>query len=557
MINNSLTTPIPDALNPNGYRSFTDFADQHLSLKPFAPAFTSLGATLSYRELDRYSRAFTHYLQNRTDLQPGDRIGIQLPNLLHYPIVVYGALRAGMVVVNTNPLYTEREMRQQFIDSNVKLLVVHQSMASKVQSIISDTEIKEVLITRLGDFQSTLKGALLNFAAKYVKRMEPSYTLNNANFLLDVLFDCVDKPIQPVELSHNDVAVLQYTGGTTGEPKAAILTQGNLLANILQAQERLSRIDSRWSDNILLPLPLYHIYAFMMSQVVVAASGHTTLVPNPRDLKSLVKLFKAANLTSFIGLNTLFVALCRLDSFKACNFDALKLTLSGGMALTEAAADRWQTLTGSVIIDAYGLSEASPGVATDLPEAPIGNTIGKPVLFTEVSIRNKEGAEVEKGQAGELWVRGPQVMAGYWNREDSTNETLTADRWLKTGDICFHDEQGYLHIVDRAKDLIIVSGFNVYPQEVEDQATKFEGVLEAAVVGVPDERTGEEVWIYVTADGAIKDDELLAFLRDRLAAYKLPRRILRRESLPKNPVGKVLRRVLRDEAVGIASSSSS
>lgn len=557
MINIDAPTPIPEALNPEGYASFIDFADRHLSQDPYAPAFTSLGATLSYRDIDRYSRAFTHFLQNETPLKPGDRIGIQLPNLLHYPIVVYGAMRAGLIIVNTNPLYTEREMRQQFIDSNVKLLIVHQSMASKVQAIISDTDIKEVLITRLGDFQRSFKGGLLNFAAKYIKRMEPSYTLNNSRMLLDVLHQHADKPIQPVSLSHTDVAVLQYTGGTTGEPKAAILTQGNLLANILQAKERLSRIDQRWSDNILLPLPLYHIYAFMMSQVVVASSGHTTLVPNPRDLKSLVKLFEVSKPTSFIGLNTLFVALCRLDSFKSCNFNALKLTLSGGMALTESAAHRWEALTGSVIIDAYGLSEASPGVATDLPEAPMGNTIGKPVIFTDVSIRDNEGNELENGQSGELWVRGPQVMAGYWNRDESTQQALTPDKWLKTGDIFFQDENDYLHIVDRAKDLIIVSGFNVYPQEVEDQATQFEGILEAAVVGVPDAKAGEEIWIYVTCESPINDDHLLAFLRERLAAYKLPRRILYRESLPKNPVGKVLRRVLRDEAIGISSSQLS
>ncbi|QJD70755.1 AMP-binding protein [Marinobacterium sp. LSUCC0821] len=539
---------LSEQLNTDGFNSFVDYFDHQLAKYPFKPAFTSLGVTLTFRDVDRYSRAFTSYIQNHTNLEPGDRIALQMPNILHYPIAIYGAMRAGLVIVNTNPLYTPQEMLYQFKDSGAKAIVVFSGMASKLESIIDQTDIEEVFLVRLGDFMPSLKGRLINFVAKYLKKMEPEFGLPTAKQFIDTLKIGDDMPVKQVDHHLNHLLCLQYTGGTTGVPKGAMLTQGNLLANSLQGHERLSRSDQAWSDKVISPLPLYHIYAFTVSQIVASNGGHSILVPNPRDLKSLTKLFKAGDVTTFIGLNTLFVALSRLPAFRALDFSSLKLTLSGGMALTHAATSAWEDITGLKIVEAYGLTEASPAISADRPEDPIGGTIGTPLFDTQISVRDDHNQSLPLGESGELWVKGPQVMAGYWQRPEATQEVMDANGWLRTGDIGYCDDAGFFHVIDRAKDLIIVSGFNVYPNEVEDQITDHPELIEAAVVGVPDERTGEQVVAFVTGtDNRPSEEEVIAWLRERLAAYKLPRRVIYRRHLPKTPVGKVLRRALRDE----------
>lgn len=557
MLNNDVAVPmdyepgsyIPDQLNPKGFNSVINVLNE--ASKKFAdmPAFTSVGKTITYTELKQKADAFTAYLQRHTDLKPGDRIAVQLPNVVQFPVVVFGAMQAGLVVVNTNPLYTPKELEHQFNDAGVKAVVVFANMAANVEKILAKTSIKHVIITEIADFHSPLKRLLINSVVKYVKKMVPEYSLPHAVSLNEAL--SLGAKAQPtiVSLQRTDLAVLQYTGGTTGVAKGAMLTHANLISNMHQLKHRLDHLLKEGQETFIAPLPLYHIYAFLIHAMTLVEYGaHSILIPNPRDLPNFVKELKNWRFTGFIGLNTLFAGLCNRDDFKEVDFSSLKLTASGGMPLTHAAAERWKEVTGCNVSEGYGLTETSPVVAFN----PIGKeqigTIGLAVDCTEVKIIDEDGHDVALGEAGMLCVKGPQVMRGYWKREQATREVMTPDGYLITGDIATQQEDGYLSIVDRAKDLIIVSGFNVYPTEVEDVITQHPDVLEAAAIGVDDEKTGEAVKVFLVlkAGAELNDEAMHGFCKENLAAYKVPKQYEVRQELPKTNVGKILRRALRE-----------
>ena len=513
------------------------------------PALSSLGHTLSYRELDRLTAAFASWLQRHTDLEPGDRIAIQMPNLVQYPVVCLGALRAGLIVVNTNPLYTAREMEHQFKDSGAKALVLLANMAANAEPVIPHTAIRHVVVTELADLHPSPRRLLLNAGARYVKKMVPPYRIPGAVGLRRALALGARQAHREATPAPEDVAVLQYTGGTTGVSKGAMLSHGNIVANMQQAGVLFSTYDFReGEETLLLPLPLYHIYAFNACLGMLARGGHTVLVPNPRDLQSLVATFRESRCTGFAGLNTLFVALCNDAGFRALDFSRLKLTMSGGMALTMAAAARWKEVTGVEIVEGYGMSETSPVISVNPVNANRLGTIGIAVPSTEVRIVGDDGRDVEAGEPGELVVRGPQVMLGYWNNAEETARVLSPEGWLHTGDVAVVTPEGYLKIVDRKKDMVVVSGFNVYPNEIEEVVVAHPDVLECAVVGIPDERTGEALRVFVVPrDPGLTVEALRDFCRENLTGYKMPREFVIRTELPKSNVGKILRRELRDQ----------
>ncbi|MFC6671365.1 AMP-binding protein [Marinobacterium aestuariivivens] len=538
---------IPEALNRRGYNTILDLVARVCTDHADRPAFTSFGRTLSFGELDRLADAFAVYLQRNTDLEPGDRIAVQLPNIVQYPVVLFGALRAGLVVVNTNPLYTPREMEHQFRDSGAKALVIHKSMAHNAEKIIGNTEVRHVILTQIGDLHGCVKRTLLNAAIKYLKKMEPPFHLPEAVSLRDALESGLGQKPQPAPRTTSDIAVLQYTGGTTGIAKGAVLTHGNLVSNMLQGCKLISQAAPGWSDTTVAPLPLYHIYAFTLSLIVMENGGHTVLIPNPRDIPAFIRDLKGLRVSCFIGLNTLFVALCNREAFRELDFSNLKVTISGGMALTHDAADRWQEVTGCEIMEGYGLTETSPAVAINPPGGVRIGTIGLPLAETEIRIIDSDGADVEPGTPGELCVRGPQVMVGYWHLERDTALAFTDDGYFMTGDVAMQDEDGYLRIVDRAKDLIIVSGFNVYPNEVEDAVCSHPDVVECAAVGVPDTKSGEAIKLFVVSrNDQLGVEDIRQWCQEQLTRYKVPKVIEFTDELPKSNVGKVLRRKLRD-----------
>jgi long-chain acyl-CoA synthetase len=526
--------------------------------KKFAdrPAFSNMGVTLTYAELERHSAAFAGYLQHHTELVPGDRIAVQMPNLLQYPIVVFGAMRAGLIVVNTNPLYTAREMRHQFKDSGARALVYLNMFGKHVQEVLPDTDLQYLIEVRMGDMQPAFKGWLINTVVAKVKKMVPDYHLTQAVGFKRVLERGAMHTARPVPQTLDDIAVLQYTGGTTGLAKGAMLTHGNLVANMQQVYACMlqQRPDGgTWFEEgrevMIAPLPLYHIYAFTANCMCMMISGnHNVLITNPRDIGGFIKELRKWRFTAMIGLNTLFVALMNHPQFRTLDFSGLKSTNSGGTALVKATAERWEQLTGCRIVEGYGLTETSP-VASANPYGPQARTgsVGLPVPGTGMKVIDDNGVELPAGERGELCVKGPQVMKGYWNRPDATAEAMDADGWFKTGDIAVIDSDGFVRIVDRKKDMIIVSGFNVYPNEIEDVVMGHPKVANCACIGVPDERSGEAVKLFVVPrDPSVSVEELKAFCKENFTGYKVPKHIVLRESLPMTPVGKILRRELRD-----------
>ncbi|GAA5317248.1 MAG: long-chain-fatty-acid--CoA ligase FadD1 [Candidatus Pelagadaptatus aseana] len=511
------------------------------------PAFTALGKTLTYGEIDRLSAQFASYLQNHTGLKEGDAVAVQLPNILQYPVVIYGVLRAGMTLVNTNPLYTTREVKHQLNDSGAKALIVLANIAETAAEIIDETPVEQVIVTEVGDLHGFPKGLIINAVAKHVKKLVPKFHFKNQISFKSALAKGSKQNFTPVERTAEDVAVLQYTGGTTGVAKGAMLTHGNLVANMNQVADRLDVLEVG-KEILIAPLPLYHIYAFTAHCMAMAVNGcHNILIPNPRDLDSIVTAMKPYQITGFVGLNTLFNGLCHHEPFKALDFSKLKLTNSGGMALTSDVAELWKSVTGCEVSEGYGMTETSPVVTSNPPNAIKLGSVGIPVKDTEIKIVDAEGNEVPTGESGELLVRGPQVMKGYWKRPEATAEILSEDGWLDTGDMGVITEDGYLKIVDRKKDMIIVSGFNVYPNEIEDEICKHPGVLEAAAIGVEDAKTGEAVKLFlVKSDENLTKEEVIEFARKQLTAYKVPKQIQFMEDLPKSNVGKILRRELRD-----------
>ena len=549
---------VPSTIDIHAYTSVVEVFER--SCKRFAdrPAFSNLGVTLTYAALERQSAAFAAWLQHNTDLAPGDRIAVQMPNVLQYPIAVFGALRAGLIVVNTNPLYTEREMRHQFKDSGARALVYLNMFGKRVQEVLPDTGIEYLIEAKMGDLLPTAKGWLVNIVVDKVKKMVPAYQLPQAVSFKQVLREGRSLSHKPVPLSLDDIAVLQYTGGTTGLAKGAMLTHANLVANMLQVLACFSqhgpdgqKMIKEGQEVMIAPLPLYHIYAFTANCMCMMVTGnHNVLITNPRDIAGFVKELGKWRFSGLLGLNTLFVALMDHPGFRQLDFSALKVTNSGGTALVKATAERWESLTGCRIVEGYGLTETSP-VASTNPYGQLARlgTVGIPVAGTAFKVIDDEGNELPLGERGELCIKGPQVMKGYWQQPEATAQTLDAQGWLKTGDIAVIDPDGFTRIVDRKKDMIIVSGFNVYPNEIEDVIMAHPQVASCAAIGVPDERSGEAVKLFVVPrDGGVSVDELKAYCKANFTGYKVPKHIVLRDSLPMTPVGKILRRELRDIA---------
>ncbi|NMY17865.1 long-chain fatty acid--CoA ligase [Pseudomonas sp. WS 5019] len=537
-------------INPDQYPNILAVLKESCQRFADKPAFSNLGKTLTYGEIYKLSGDFAAYLQKHTDLKPGDRIAVQLPNVLQYPIVVFGAMRAGLVVVNTNPLYTAREMEHQFNDSGAKALICLANMAHLAEQVVPKTGVKTVIITEVGDMLPTFKRLLVNAVIKHVKKMVPAYNLPKAVKFNDALAKGRGQSFTEANPSNDDIAVLQYTGGTTGVAKGAMLTHRNLVANMLQVKELMGANLNEGCEVLIAPLPLYHIYAFTFHcMAMMLIGGHNILLTNPRDLPAVVKDLAKYRFTGFVGLNTLFVALCNNEDFRKLDFSSLKLTVSGGMALQLATAERWKEVTGCAICEGFGMTETSP-VATVNPFSAIQlGTIGIPVPSTLCKIVNDDGQELAIGEIGELCVKGPQVMKGYWQRQEATDEILDAEGWLKTGDIGLIQEDGYLRIVDRKKDMILVSGFNVYPNELEDVLATLPGVLQCAAIGIPDEKSGEaiKVFVVVKPGESVTKEQVMEHMRANLTGYKVPKAVEFRDMLPTTNVGKILRRELRDE----------
>ena len=532
------------------YPSIVALFEDAMQRYPDLTACSSVGHSISYRELDTLSANFASWLQSDSGLSQGDRVAIQMPNLMQYLVACLGTLRAGMVVVNTNPLYTERELEHQLNDSGARLLVLQANVAETAANVVSKTGIEKIVLTEIADLHPMPKRWLLNAAVKYIKKMVPKVVLPNVVKFNDVLKKGARQTHTSVDIALTDLAMLQYTGGTTGVAKGAMLSHGNIVANVMQIDGFFETfgIDAKGSV-FMQPLPVYHIYAFTVSMYSLRKGAHTLFIPNPRDLGSVVEAFKKYQPTVFAGLNTLFVGLCNDERFRSITFENLKLTMSGGMALTEAAAERWADVTGCHVYEGYGLTETSPTATTNPGNGRQLGTIGIPVPQTYVKTVSESGETLGFDEAGELCIKGPQVMQGYWQRPEATAEVLDQGGWFATGDVAVIQPDGYVKIVDRIKDMIIVSGFNVYPNELEDVCAKHPGVLECAAVGIESEATGEGIRMYVVkSDPALTEDTVIAHMREQVTAYKVPKSIVFKDDLPKTNVGKILRRELRDEA---------
>ena len=541
---------VPAEVDVRTYASLKEILERSCARYRDLPAFSNMGSTISYGQLDALSSAFGAYLQQLPGLAKGDRVAIMMPNLLQYPVTMFGALRAGMTVVNVNPLYTPRELQHQLEDSGAKVIVVLENFARTVQEVLERTPVPHVVVTRVGDLLSFPMGLVANLAVKYLKRLVPDWRIPQAVDLALAL-ELGRRPLADVALGADDVAFLQYTGGTTGVPKGAILTHGNMVANLEQTAAWIGRNLEEGAETIVTALPLYHVFSLTANLLTFLKLGaHNVLITNPRDIPGFVKELKKVPFTAITGVNTLFNALLNAPGIGQVNAKALKLAVGGGMAVQRAVAERWQQLFGIPLIEGYGLTETSPIVcANPLDVREYTGTIGLPLPSTEVSIRDNAGKELAPGETGEICVRGPQVMKGYWNRPDETAKVLTADGWLRTGDIGFIDERGYVKLVDRKKDIILVSGFNVYPNEVEDVAMSHPDVLEAAAVGIPDERSGERVRLVVVRKSPqLTKEQLIEHCRKYLGGYKVPKDVVFRDApLPKTNIGKILRRAIREQ----------
>jgi long-chain acyl-CoA synthetase len=510
-----------------------------------------MGKSLSFADLDTQSAAFGSWLQS-IGCRKGARVALMMPNILQYPVCLFGTLRAGCTVVNVNPLYTARELEHQLTDSGAEVIVVVENFAHVLQEVAGRTPLRQVVVTSIGEMLG-LKGLFVDFALRHVKKMVPEWSLPGAIRLTDALAEGRKRPLERVPLGHDDIAFLQYTGGTTGVAKGAMLLHRNIVANLLQARAWLQPfLDPNQREVIVTPLPLYHIFSLTANCLVfMTLGGENVLIPNPRDIPGLVKEMSRYRFTAFTGVNTLFNALAANDDFARLDFSALRITLGGGTAVQEAVARKWKQVTGVTLVEAYGLTETSPAATINPLDIPDYNgSIGLPISSTEVVLRDDAGANVALGERGEICIRGPQVMAGYWQRPDETAKVMTPDGFLATGDIGVMDERGYVKIVDRKKDMILVSGFNVYPNEIEAVVAMLGGVLECAAVGVPDAKSGEAVKLFVVKrDAALSAADVLRHCRDNLTGYKMPRDVEFRAELPKSNVGKILRRELRDEAL--------
>ena len=537
---------VPRSIDPDAYPSLPAMLLEACRQHAERPAFECLGARMTYADWARDSRDFAAFLIEQVNCRPGERVAIMLPNMFAYPVTFLGTLRAGLIVVNVNPLYTPRELQQQLADSGASVIVIMENFAQKLQTIIADTKIRHVVVARLGDFVPVLKRWAFNFANSYIRHAVPGWKFDSYTMLQDACDRPPSERYKDAALPATAVALLQYTGGTTGVPKGAMLSHRNLIANTLQCLAWTGPDVNVENERVLTPLPLYHIFSLTANMLsFTLLGGLNYLIPDPRDLHRLIRIMRNAKITWMSGVNTLFNALINAPEFAELDFSALRVAVGGGAAVQSEVARRWREITGSQLVEGYGLTEASPVVCINPFHSPKVGTVGLPVPSTEVTIRDDKDNVVAVGGEGEVWVRGPQVMLGYWGRPDETKGVLTADGWLKTGDIGAFDPQGFLKLLDRKKDMVNVSGFKVFPNEVEDVAMQYPGVIEAAVIGVPDARTGQAVKLFVVKrDPALDKAELSKFLHERLAGYKRPTIIEFRDQLPKSNIGKILRKEL-------------
>lgn len=542
---------VPHTINEKEYSSIVDILES--SFKKFAdrPAFNCMGKTLTFGELDQLSQKFASYLQNVLKLEKGSRVAIMMPNILQYPVALFGALRAGMVAVNVNPLYTERELEHQLKDSGSEAIIIFANSAAILQKVLPKTQVKHVMITQIGDMLGFPKSLLVNMVIKHVKKMVPAWSLPGHIKFLDAVAMGDASKFKRETPTLEDIAFLQYTGGTTGVSKGAVLTHGNIVANMVQARAWLSNQIKEGQEIIITPLPLYHIFSLTANCFVFSSIGAlNVLITNPKDIPGFVKELSKWKFTAITGVNTLFNALLNNDDFRKLDFSHLNVSLGGGMAVQKAVAKRWKEVTKKPLIEAYGLTETSPAACInplDIPE--FNGKIGLPIPSTDIKILDDNDQEIGVGEPGELAIKGPQVMQGYWNRPEETAKVMTKDGYFKTGDIACVDEKGFFQIVDRKKDMILVSGFNVYPNEIEDVVAEHPKVLEVAAVGAPDEKSGEVVKLFIVKkDKSLTEEEINEYCKKELTGYKRPKYVVFRDELPKSNVGKILRKDLRDEA---------
>ena len=541
---------VPAQIDLDQFRSIAQVLETSCDRFRHRPAFANMGKVLTYADIERLSRQFAAYLLNDLKLVKGDRVAIMLPNVLQYPVAIFGVLRAGLTVVNTNPMYTARELRHQLHDAGCSAIVVLDNFAATLAEVLHDTPCKHVITTGLGDLLGFPKSHLTNFIVRKIKKLVPPYSIPGSVRFNTALAQGARSKLPRIDIDHGDIAFLQYTGGTTGVAKGAMLTHRNMIANMQQSSAWLGTNVRQGEEVIITAIPLYHIFALTANCLVfMKFGGLNHLITNPRDMPGFVKILQGIRFTAITGVNTLFNGLLNTPGFEKTDFSALHLTLGGGMAVQRAVAERWKKITGITLVEAYGLTETSPAACMNpLDLAEYNGAIGLPISSTDLTIQDDEGKHLGVGDVGELCVRGPQVMKGYWQRQDETAKVLTSDGWLHTGDIAKMDEKGYFYIVDRKKDMILVSGFNVYPNEIEDVVAQCPGVLEVAAVGVPDEKSGEAVKIVVVKkDPNLTAEILRAHCKENLTGYKLPKYIEFRDALPKTNVGKILRRELRDE----------
>ncbi|MFQ5935906.1 MAG: long-chain-fatty-acid--CoA ligase FadD [Acidiferrobacterales bacterium] len=541
---------VPTEVDVLQYSSLKEVFEQSCKKYRDLPAYTNMGADLSYRQIDEQSRAFAAYLQKSVGLRKGDRVAIMLPNVLQYPVALFGILRAAMVVVNVNPLYTPRELAHQLNDSGAKAIVIMENFAATLQQVLPQTAVATVITTQLGDLLPFPKSWLVNFVVKRVKRMVPAWHVPSAVSFKQVLRTGGSLTFDDTQLDGEDVAFLQYTGGTTGLAKGAVLTHGNMVANVQQVAAWMApKIEER-AEIIITALPLYHIFSLTVNCLTFLKVGaKNVLITNPRDFAGFVTELQKHKFTAITGVNTLYNALLNTTGFDRLDFSRLTKSVGGAMAVQRAVAEAWKAVTGVALIEGYGLTEASPAATVNpLDNAEYNGSIGLPLPSTEVAIRDEGGKLLPHGEVGEICVRGPQVMSGYWNRPEETAKVITEDGWLLTGDMGYMDESGYFYIADRKKDMVLVSGFNVYPNEIEDVVVAHDGVLEAAAIGIPDARSGEAVKLFVVRrDPELTSERIIAYCRQNLAGYKVPKHVEFRNELPKTNVGKILRRALRED----------
>ncbi|MBE7215229.1 long-chain-fatty-acid--CoA ligase FadD [Shewanella benthica] len=546
----NLPDDVPAEIDVEEYDSLVDMFETSVSRFADQPAFVNMGATLTYRKLEERSRAFAAYLQNELKLEKGDRVAIMMPNLLQYPIALFGVLRAGMVVVNVNPLYTPRELKHQLNDSGAKAIVVVSNFAHTLEKVVEQTPVESVILTGLGDLLSAPKRTLVNFVVKYIKKMVPKFDLPHAISMRKSLSKGRRLQYVKPKLNKDDLAFLQYTGGTTGVSKGAMLTHGNVVSNLLQANAAYSPMLDDGKEFVVTALPLYHIFALTVNCLLFMHKGaNNLLITNPRDLPAFIGELKKHPYTAITGVNTLFNALVNSEEFRKLDFSNLKLSIGGGMAVQRAVAEKWQSITQTKLLEGYGLTEASP-LVTCCPYnlAGYNGAIGFPVAMTDIQVRDDDGKVLAQGETGELFAKGPQIMLGYWQRPEETATVIDKLGYLATGDIGYMDEKGYFFVVDRKKDMILVSGFNVFPNEVEEVIAMHSAVVEVAAVGVPSDISGETVKVFVVvSDKSLSERDIIDHCRLHLTGYKVPKLVEFRDELPKTNVGKILRRELRDE----------